>query len=154
MKPLDVRIEEVKPTRFASVRVISANPETDAWRKIKTWAQSKGLLRDNESHAVFGYTFQPPRKGQDEYGYEFWMFVGPEVEIEGEVTQQEFGGGFYAVVRHDGPPSPDVWKGLWDWVQASPYKWRKTHELERPRNPLAPEQDWVFDLYLPVESAD
>jgi len=154
MGKLNVRIEELKPKRVASVRAISATPEVDAWRKIKTWADSKGLLNQLDSHPVFGYTCLPPRKGGDRYGYEFWIEIGAETEVDGEVKEQVFPGGLYAVMTPDGPPTPDVWKSLWEWVQTSPYKWRKTHELEKPRNPLAPENEWVFDMYLPIETTE
>ena len=138
--------------RVASVGVTSATPEIDAWRTLKTWAESKGLLRDLDSHPVFGYTSQRPKQNDKEYGYEFWIRIDPETEMGGDMKERAFGGGLYAVTTHQGPPSPEAWKRLWDWVQSSPYQWRKTHELERPRNPLAPEQELVFDLYLPIEA--
>jgi DNA gyrase inhibitor GyrI len=147
-----VRIEELKPMRVASVRVKSASPEIDAWKKMKKWAGAKGLLDDLARHPVFGYTNQPPVKNKSEYGYEFWIKINPETEVSGGVRELAFDGGLYAVAAHDGPPGPEAWKTLWDWVQASPYQWRKTHELERLRNPLAPEHEWVFDLYLPIEN--
>ena len=153
MTALKVKIEELKPIRIASVRVISGNPERDAWRKLMGWAESKGLLRDPKSHPVFGYTCQPPHKNDTEYGYEFWISIDAETEVSGDIAEQTFAGGLYAVITHQGPPSPEAWKSLWDWVQTSPYKWRKAHELESPRNPLAPEQDWIFDMYLPIEMA-
>jgi DNA gyrase inhibitor GyrI len=150
--PISVRIEELKPMRVASVRVISANPEIDAWRTLKTWAESNHLLSDPDRYPVFGYTFQPPKKNETEYGYEFWIAIGPEIKVESDVKEQAFAGGLYAVTTHHGPPSPEVWKSLWDWVQTSRYRWRKTHELERPRNPSAPVDALVFDLYLPIET--
>lgn len=137
--------------RVASVRVKSASPEIDSWRKLRAWAESKDWPGGLESRPVFGYTSQPPQKDEREYGYEFWIEIGPEAEVGGEVKERRFEGGWYAVTTHRGPPTPEVWKGLWDWVQASPYRWRKTHELERPRNPWAPETELVFDLYLPIE---
>jgi DNA gyrase inhibitor GyrI len=154
MSELHVRIKKLKPMRVASVRVISPSPELEAWTKIKTWAAPKGLLDSLHSHPVFGYTSQPPRPGESHYGYEFWIAIDPDTDVEGDVREQAFAGGNYAVLSVDGPPTPETWKALWDWVQASPYKWRKTHELESPRNPLAPEAEWVFDLYLPIEAKD
>lgn len=138
--------------RIASARVTSANPEIDAWRKLRTWAESRDLLRDLDRHPVFGYTRRPPRRGKREYTYEFWIQIDPETEVGGDVQEQTFAGGLYAVITHHGPPDPEIWKSLWDWTEASPYRWRKTHELERPRNPLEPGQEPVFDLYLPIET--
>ncbi len=39
-----------------------------------------------------------------------------------------------------------------DWVQKNGYRWRRTHELERIHDPLAPETEVMFDLYLPIEN--
>jgi DNA gyrase inhibitor GyrI len=152
MMTMDVRIEELKPMRVGRVRVKSARPEMEAWTRLKEWAEPKGFLSDLDSHPVFGYTCQLPAKDEKEYGYELWIKIDAETEAGGEVKEQMFEGGWYAVATHHGPPSPAVWKSLWDWVQASPYRWRRTHELERPRNPLAPEHEMVFDLYLPIEA--
>jgi DNA gyrase inhibitor GyrI len=152
MATIDVRIKELIPMRVASVRVTSTTPEIDAWTRLKTWAVSKNLPRDGDRHPVFGYTCQPPKEGEKEYAYEFWMGIGTEMDVRGEVGEQWFTGGWYAVTTHHGPPAPEVWKQLWEWIQASPYRWRKIHELEQPRNPWAPESEWVFDLYLPIET--
>ena len=48
-------------------------------------------------------------------------------------------------------PVPNVWQMLSKWVQASPHRWRRTHELERIVNPGAPDSDLVLELYLPIE---
>lgn len=71
-------------------------------------------------------------------------------------AEENVSGGLYAVTRCKlcGDPEgsvPEVWKRLWDWVQASGYEWRRTHELEKPVDPLAPEEELVLDLYLPIE---
>jgi DNA gyrase inhibitor GyrI len=151
MAPLDVRIETLPPQRVAVVRVTSATPEADAWRTLKAWAAPRGLLDDPDRHPVWGYTSQPPAKDGDAYGYEFWIGIDPGTVLAGAVEAHQFEGGTYAVVTVEGPPDPSAWKRLWDWVRASPYRWRDTHELERPRNPLALEREWGFDLYLPID---
>ena len=45
----------------------------------------------------------------------------------------------------------ETWKKLWEWVQSSKHKWRRTHELEKHKDPLASGKDLVLDLYLPIE---
>jgi DNA gyrase inhibitor GyrI len=149
---VDVRIEELEPMRVACARVVSTTPELDAWKKLQLWAESKGLRDDLNRHPVFGFTCQLPKENEPEYGYEFWIKIDPETEVGGEFKEQMFAGGLYAVTTKQGPPNPVVWKSLWDWVQASSYRWRRTHELEKFRNPWAPEQELVFDLYLPIEA--
>ena len=150
MSDLEVRIEELAPMFVASVRVVSASPELDAWEKMNTWAGAKGFLGKVAEHPVYGFNDPNPSEDQKEYGYEFWIKVPPGTESEGEVEIKEFAGGLYAVATHRGFPNPDIWMRLWNWVQSSSYQWRNTHELEKPHDPLAPEDEMIFELYLPI----
>ena len=154
---LQVDIVDLPPMRVASVRAISETPERDAWEKMRAWAESKGLLSDPNANPVFGFNNPPPAEGSTEYGYEFWIRVDPETEVAGELEAKDFPGGLYAVTRCRlrGGPEGDVlqvWRRLLDWVQASDHEWRRTHELEKPVDPLAPEEELVLDLYLPIQS--
>lgn len=137
--------------RVASVRVVSAHPETEAWERLKAWAEPRGLLRNPREHLVFGFNNPSPSPERNEYGYEFWIRVGPEVASEGSIEVKDVAGGRFAVVTHRGYPNPQIWKQLWDWVQSSGYRWRKAHELERIHDSLAPAAEVTFDLYLPIE---
>ncbi len=92
-----------------------------------------------------------PTSPAEEYGYEFLLGIGAEAATAGEVETIAFEGGWYAVVTHAGLPNPGVWMRLMDWVRHSPHRYRRAHELERPHNPLVPESELVFDLYLPIE---
>ncbi|UCC85021.1 MAG: GyrI-like domain-containing protein [Gemmatimonadota bacterium] len=156
MSDLQVDIVSVPPMRVASVRVVSETPERDAWEKMRAWAESKRLLTQPGANPVFGFNNPPPAEGRKEYGYEFWIRVDPNTEVAGELEAKDFPGGLYAVTRCRlyGDPKGNVleiWKRLWDWVVSSDYEWRRTHELEKPVDPLAPEEELVLDLYLPIE---
>lgn len=151
MGSIDVRIEKLAPMRVASVRAIGESPEPDAWGKLRAWAEPMGLLDDAGNHPVFGFNNPAPSRERKEYGYELWVQIGPDIEPEGEVQVKDFEGALYAVTTNKGIPNPEIWMKLWDWVQSSEYRWRKTHELEGVRNPLASEDELVFDLYVPIE---
>jgi len=154
MNDLNIRIIDLKPMRVARVRVISETPERDAWEKLRAWAKPKGLLDTIEKHPVFGFNNPAPSPDRKEYGYEFWICIEPDIEPEGEIEVKEFSGGLYAVTTcEDLTLVGENWKRLWEWVQSgnSGYKWRKTHELEKPMNPCASEKDLVLDLYLPIQ---
>ncbi|UCH10486.1 MAG: GyrI-like domain-containing protein [Fidelibacterota bacterium] len=156
MSDLDVRIVRLEPMRVASVRAMGMNPENDAWEQLRAWAEPKGLFGDFEKYPVYGFNNPSPTKDKPEYGYEFWLQVGPEVQSEGEVEVKEVPGGLYAVTscKIFGDPQGsilDVWKRLLAWVEDSEYSWRHVHELEKPHDPLAPEEELVLDLYLPIE---
>jgi DNA gyrase inhibitor GyrI len=156
MTDLEVRIVKLEPMRVASVRCISDMPERDAWEKLLPWAEAKGVLGDPVRHPVYGFNNPSPSPGNKKYGYEFWIVVDPDARSEGEIEVKDVPGGLYAVTRCRliGDPRgsvPEVWKELLEWVQASKYRWRKVHELEKLQNPLADEKNIVLDLYLPIE---
>jgi DNA gyrase inhibitor GyrI len=137
--------------RVASVRVVSEHPESEAWEKLKAWAEPKGLLKEPQRHPIFGFNNPNTSPDRKEYGYEFWIRVGPDIGAGDAIEVKEVAGGRFAVATLRGYPSPQVWKQLWDWVQSSGYRWRKSHELERVHDPRAPETDVIVDLYLPIE---
>ncbi len=152
MTGLEVRTARLEPMRVASARAISATPELDAWAILSAWAAPKGLLDDPEAHPVFGFNNPSPTPGSQEYGYEFWIRVGPDAESEGKVEVKQFPGGLFAIATCKGVEAiGTTWKQLFDWVQSSRYSWRQTHELERLHGSPVDCQNLVVDLYLPIE---
>ncbi len=147
-----VRIERLPRMWVASVRAFGQAPEAEAWRLLREWAGPKGLLDDADRHPVYGFNNPSPSAGKAEYGYELWIRTDPEHE-QNQVTFKEFEGGLFAVTScrlQGGPGVPTAWRMLWDWAQASPYRWRRAQELEKVVNPGATEADLVLELYLPV----
>ncbi|MFW9844244.1 MAG: effector binding domain-containing protein [Candidatus Thorarchaeota archaeon] len=158
----DIRIVELPPMRVAYVRAISKSPENDAWAKISEWAQSAGLLDDLENHPVFGFNNPNPSPGSKEYGYEFWIRIGPDIEPEGEIRVKEFKGGMFAVAtcrlkeemeaeQFNKEGFLNSWRRLQLWLaQSKEYKLAKNPGLERSRNPTAPFDEIVLDLHMPI----
>jgi DNA gyrase inhibitor GyrI len=154
MSELDVRVVELEPNRVASVHAFSASPEHDALEKLIAWAKPRGLLDDPQQHRIFGFNNPDPSPGSPNYGYEFWIVVGPDVEPEGEVKIKEFPGGLYAVTRCDvqgedpGEVIPATWKRLIAWCEDTKYRyahhqWLEEHTLQ--------DEDLLFlDLYCPI----
>ena len=157
MSDLTVRIVRLEPMRVACIRVVSVSPERDAWEKLRAWVAPKGLLDNPAEHPVFGFNNPNPSTERQEYGYEFWIGVGPDVSGEGEIEVKEFAGGLFAsttcrLVGDSAGSVPEIWRKLWEWVQVNGgYRWRKAHELEQCRNPQAAEADIELDLHLPIE---
>jgi DNA gyrase inhibitor GyrI len=154
MSELEVRIERLEPMRVANVRVVSETPERDAWNKMREWAEPLGLLKDIKKNPVFGFNNPGPAPGRREYGYEFWIRIDPDIEPEGDIQVRDFPGGLYAVTKCSLLGDPNIletWKLLWEWVLESKYEHSRTHELEKPLNPLSPEEDLILDLFLPIE---
>jgi DNA gyrase inhibitor GyrI len=156
MSDLNVRIETLTPMRVASFRVISAEPEHEAWLKLQAWAEPRGLLGDLEKHPVFGFNNPNPSQDREEYGYEFWIKVDPDVESDDEARVLEFQGGRYAVttcklVNDPNGTMPEVWMKLYEWVKDSEHEWQKSQELEKPHDLASADEDLLLDLYLPIE---
>jgi len=154
MSELEVRIVELEPMRVASVHAYSASPEHDAWNKLIAWAKPQGLLDDPETHRIFGFDNPSPSPGSPNYGYEFWIAVGPDVEAEGEATIKEFSGGLYAVTRCQGVEEiGKTWKKLVAWLQDSKYKKAHHQWLEEhigPAEPAPGPEELLLDLYAPI----
>ncbi len=154
MSELDVRIVKLEPMRVASAHGFGESPEPQAWDKLLTWAESKGLLADREAVRFFGFNNPSPSPGSPNYGYEQWMTVGSDVEAEGEIEIKEFPGGLYAVARCEGLDNiGEMWQRLVLWGDDSPHKKGHHQCLEEFLSPLdvmdQPDQ-YVFDLYLPI----
>jgi DNA gyrase inhibitor GyrI len=157
MGEIDVRIVELEPMRVASVYGFGASPEEQAWGKLMNWSKPKGLLQNPEQHRIFGFNNPNPSAGSPNYGYEFWIAVGPEAEPEGEVRILDFSGGLYAVTRCElagkGPGEiiPATWKQLVEWLGKSKYKHAKHQWLEEHFVALdKPEEITHLDLYAPI----
>lgn len=155
MDELAVRIVELDPMHIASARAISETPERDSWKKMRLWAEPKGLLEDIEKHPVFGFNNPDPSPGQREYGYEFWIRIEPEIKPEGEIQVKQFSGGLYAVTTCNvkGDPAkniPETWHKLVDWVKSSNYQLSK-HQWLEAHNPDASDEEMVLDLYCPIK---
>ncbi|MHA2060594.1 MAG: GyrI-like domain-containing protein, partial [Candidatus Ranarchaeia archaeon] len=164
-KTPQVRVITLPPMRVASVRVISKTPENDAWVKMRTWAEPKSFLTNLKEHPVFGFNNPNPSPNSPEYGYEFFMKVGPKVKAEGDIKIKEFTGGLFAVLRCNlGEEIKseffkknnflESWKKLTDWVKTSEYEPTKSQCLEKALDPDVTADKQILELYHPIRKPD
>lgn len=149
---LEIHIERLPPLRVARFHAMGETPETKAWNTLKAWAEPLGLLKNPQKNLVFGFNNPNPSPGQKDYGYEFWIAVGSDIQSTGDVEFKDFPGGTYAAAKN--VKLADVgqaYPALWSWLEDSPHKWRKSNELEKIQNPGAPEEEMLLDLYIPIE---
>ena len=121
----NVRIVNLEPIRVACFHAFGREPEQAAWQKLATWAEPSGYLADEKTHPIFGFNNPNPSPGSPNYGYEFWIAVGPEVESTAQVPVKEFTGGLYAVSHCQvnnmpGDTIPAGWQQLVAWREESP----------------------------------
>ncbi len=154
MNDLAVRIVKLEPLRVASFHGFGPNPEHLAGQKLAAWAEPRGYLAEPLQHRIFGFNNPNPSAGSPNYGYEFWIVVGPEVEPTEEVPVQEFGGGLYAVTRCQGVENiGPTWGQLVTWLTDSQYGHACHQWLEEHMNPMFPAPSnelLLLDLYAPI----
>lgn len=151
MSEFEIRIEELAPMRVASFKGFSETPEMVAHEAALAWAEKKGLL---EEFHTFSFNNPPPHATEGpEYGYEVWVVIGADVEVEGDVEVKEFPGHLCAVTSIEKLADiGDAWKTLYDWVKDSKeYEHTPIVGLEEVLSPIGtPEAELSFNLYLPV----
>jgi DNA gyrase inhibitor GyrI len=157
MEDTSIRIVRLEPFRAASFYGFGASPEEQAQGKLLAWAGPRGYLDDPQGHRIFGFNNPSPSAGTPNYGYEYWMTVGPDVEPEGEMRVVAFQGGLYAVHRLPDPFNdpwksiPEGWQQLTTWLESSRYQMAGHQWLEEHfKYELTPPGQWSLDLYLPI----
>jgi len=150
----DVRIVKLPPMRVVSALGFGKEPETQAWTLIKDYAAQVGIDLAAEGTRTFGFDNPSPSPGSENYGYELWLPVGPEVEASEPLEIKEIPGGTYAVTRFTGLSNIGrVWKELVAWFEDSPYTCPSNcyQCLEEQHQPAERDPEkWIFDLYLPI----
>lgn len=144
MKPMHVKIVTLPAMRVISAHGFGSEPENQAWKKMEAWAGPKGLLDEKATRRMFGYNNPNPSQGSPNYGYEFCLTAGPEVEAEGDLRVKTLSGGKYAEATFDGVPEgigpehedfvPAQWGRLNAWVAENGYRsgehqWLEEHTL-------------------------
>lgn len=155
MDELDVRIGTLEPLRVASFHAFGSGPELDAAAKLVAWAKPKGYLNNPEKHRIFGFNNPNPSVGSPNYGYEFWIQVDNNIEMEEGVSVKEFEGGLYAITRCHGIETiTATWMELAEWVENnSKYQYGTQEMLEEYVGPFPFEvsEDFTLDLYCSIQ---
>jgi DNA gyrase inhibitor GyrI len=156
MEEPDVKIVTLPPLRVVCINGFGGSPESQAFDKMKTWAQDHGLL--GKSYRLFGYNNPDPAPGSPNYGYDVWITVDESVQADGEARLIEFPGGLYAVVRLEvdlpGDQIGAGWQKLVRWMQHSKYRHGSHQWLEEhigPLDQMGGGQHFTLDLHLPIQ---
>jgi DNA gyrase inhibitor GyrI len=182
-----VYLPAMRVASFHSMGEHLGDPEKRAFKKMTAWAKPKDLLDNPAKHQVFGFNNpDPPTTAEGApdpnrpYGYEFWISIGSDEEIDDKIDIKTVEGGSYAVMtcRVGGPVDiGKTWGRLIKWIQESEEytfhpKWKglktqysKEHVeygvtgLEHHLNPMNPppkgkpwqtKEQLVIDIYAPI----
>ncbi len=144
---------ELEPMRVAACHVVGPEPEGKAWRKLSTWARSKGLLHEPGRAKVYGYN-KPDRGANDDpatHGYELILAVPEEAEGSREIPIRTFPGGRYAALESTVRDVGRDWKRLALWLSTSEYEYDdRTQWLEEHVAMGRTEEEIRLKLLIPV----
>lgn len=152
MSELDVRIISLPAMRMISAYGFGPEPEGIAWKKMQSFMNDHGYLKDGKFPSTYGFNNPNPSPGSPNYGYEIWLPVGPEVEPEGDLRIVAFSGGLYGVTTFtDLNKIGEVWCELAKWRETSKYHPGKHQWLEELLTSAdIPMDEYIFNLYIPI----
>lgn len=146
-----IKIVQLEPMRVVYFHGFGESPEALALEKLTCWAQANGMRG-----RVFGFNNPGPGEGKSEYGYDVWMCVGEDEQMQ-NVETLRFAGGLYAVLRcpvvHPWQDIPGGWQILNSWLAQSgrtlgKHQWLEEHlDLPEPAAGVM----FILDLYMPIE---
>ena len=90
---------------------------------------------------------------ENPYGYEFWITIDDDFEVEKDLTVKEVPGGLFVVTSCTGVDAlGETWKNLYRWIKESKtYKFGKHQCLEYNKDPTVTDASkFLFDVYFPI----
>ncbi len=161
VRDLKVRIDRLETMRAAHIHVLSDTPEEDAWKKMESWAKSKGLLEKDLETRVFGRNTYPT-ENPEPHGYEFFLTVSRNIEPEGEIDMRQIPGGLYAVLRFKNLDNiRNAWEYIWNWIREKKYEhiglqkddhgWHNGFEEQINWHEGKSPSEWIFDLWVQLK---
>ena len=114
-----VNIVKLPEMKVASFHAIGEKPEIIAFAKLQEWALLRGIFDEPGKYKVFGFNNPPPEPGRKEYGYEFWVELGKDINAE-DIETLVMPSQTYAVMHSEGIENIEPnWQKLMDWVATS-----------------------------------
>lgn len=165
----DVRIVELPQATVAAVQFHCEEPEKTCIEIIDEFAKNNdlGVLHPEIRHYGFNNPNPSPEipEDQPDHGYEMWVTIPTDMEVQEPLFKKHFQGGMYAAHKIKMGDFHE-WGWLWDWVQASekydydcrePYSMGGCLEehidyLSDLRNPDFKEEDMQLDLLMPIKA--
>ncbi len=93
---MDIRILYLAPATVASSHYIGENPEENAEKALARFIKESNLTVLKPDFRVYGFNNPSPTKGMEQYGYEFFVTIPQNLNVESPLIKKEFAGGLYA----------------------------------------------------------
>lgn len=152
---IEIRLVSVEPFKVIAARHVGP-PEGlfTVFGGLFNHYQETGHLDD--FRGIYGIPIDDPRDlSGDGPRFDACFDFGPDVRAVGNYTEENLGGGLYAVARHTGTYDgiDDKYDAIYGpWLRSGEYTLRNdrayNHYLVDPES--APPEEWQTDIYIPV----
>jgi Bacterial transcription activator, effector binding domain. len=118
----NVRIIHLPPCTVAASHYIGENPEDNAGKQLEKFLRDSKLYEIKSDARVFGFNHPNPSAEKATYGYELWVTIPEDMEVQAPLEKKHFDGGLYAshtIVF----PNFHEWEWLANWVNVNNSKY-------------------------------
>ena len=91
----NARIIHLAPCTVAASHYFGENPEDNAQKLLDEFVRDIGLAKIKPDLRLFGFN-NPSPKGNETYGYEFWVTIPDDLDVPQPLQKKHFEGGLYA----------------------------------------------------------
>lgn len=146
-------LRKLPPGKVAYYCHKGMEPEWDAWETLIGWVKKHNLDKGEQKLRYFGFDNPPPASEGEEYGYEVWVTIGDDIEVDDEKVQaKQFEGGLFAVTSTTVQDVFSAWINLGKWLEESTYSYREHIPcLEELLSYGEEAENIKLVLYLPVK---
>ena len=125
----------------------------NAFKVIGQWLKKEKVIASKAR--IFGFNNPSPEEGEEEYGYEIWVTIDKDLEIEHDKIQTKVvPGGLYGVTTVKGGVENifPAWQRFAKWVEDSKYEFGDHQWLEEH---LGFDEEFnhtgSIDLFIPIK---
>ena len=158
-----IKLPRMKVVSFHSMGEFLGDPEDKAWKKVLTWGKPKKIFEGPHKPRVFGFNNPNPEYNAETgefivskekpYGYEFWITVSDDMDLEKDLKVKTIPGALYAVASCIGVDNlGKKWQELVNWVKESKkYDFGEQQCLEENIDlTIKDPQKFKFEIYVPI----
>lgn len=112
-----VRIIYLPPCTVAAIHDFGDTPEDSARKQLDEFVRTLGLQKTKPDLRVYGFN-NPSPQNRESLGYEFWVTIPEDLEVQKPLEKKQFDGGLYAAHCIKMGDFHE-WKLLGDWINSS-----------------------------------
>lgn len=114
----NVRVVLLPPCTIASYHFVGENPEETVGDVVDKFVRESKLYEKKPDARMFGFNHPNPSPSRPHHGYEDWVTIPDDMEVQEPLVKKRFEGGMYAVHTIAFPDFHE-WKLLSKWVEES-----------------------------------